>query len=142
MHLHWVPHSEEPHSWFNVLLSPSKILDNFIFELVFYKLNLMRRLSNLRAEGCLVCGSTVSFHLISTEFRWTHIVRVHCDSKWVQAKRVMSRSEWAGVLTAAKRPCFPLEQEHASNSERNYVLRNTITRELFVSFLINVTFLN
>ena len=54
----------------------------------------------------------------------------------------MSRSEWAGVLTAAKRPCFPLEQEHASNSERNYVLRNTITRELFVSFLINVTFLN
>ena len=66
--------SEEPRSQFNVLLSPSKILDNFIFELVFCKLNLMRHLSNLRAEGCLVCGSTVSFHLISPEFRWTHIV--------------------------------------------------------------------
>lgn len=142
MHLHWVPHSEEHSFWIQVLLSHLKFLI-ILFLTCVLQVKSNETFEQLESRGCSVCGSAVPFHLVSTEFRWTYNAQEFTETL-SEYKLNMLCLDLSGqeCWQLQKRPCFPLEQEHASNSERNDILRNTITRELFVSFLTDVTFLN
>lgn len=108
--LHRTLHSEGLHAWFNAL--DIQILNNCVFELVFYK---------SKEPTCHFLLPHWHRVFMMSHEHWIPVnprcVGVRWDSKWVHSECVMSITEEAEVADRAQRRCLACEWELDSNTK-------------------------